>query len=26
MHVANSAGTIAHPDTRRDMVRVGIAV
>ena len=26
LHVANSAGTIAHPDTRRDMVRVGIAV
>lgn len=26
LHIANSAGTIAHPDTRRDMVRVGIAM
>ena len=25
LHIANSAGTLAHPDTRRDMVRVGIA-
>ncbi|MEL7209444.1 MAG: alanine racemase, partial [Actinomycetota bacterium] len=26
VHVANSAGAIAHPATRRDMVRVGIAL
>ncbi len=26
LHVANSAGAIAHPDARRDMVRAGIAV
>lgn len=26
LHVANSAGTLAHPETRRDMVRAGIAV
>ncbi len=25
-HVANSAGTIAHPDTRMDLVRCGIAI
>lgn len=26
VHIANSAGTIAHPDTRRDMVRCGISI
>ena len=26
VHAANSAGLLAHPDARRDMVRVGIAV
>jgi alanine racemase len=26
LHIANSAGAIAHPDSRRDMVRVGIAM
>lgn len=26
VHLANSAGTLAHPDTRRSMVRVGIAM
>ncbi|MEY3617615.1 MAG: alanine racemase, partial [Actinomycetota bacterium] len=26
LHIANSAGAIAHPHARRDMVRVGIAV
>lgn len=26
LHVANSAGAIAHPDARRDIVRAGIAV
>ena len=26
VHAANSAGLLAHPDTRRDLVRAGIAV
>lgn len=26
LHIANSAGAVAHPDSRRDMVRVGIAM
>lgn len=26
VHAANSAGLLAHPDTRRDMVRAGIAI
>ena len=26
VHLANSAGALAHPDTRRSMVRVGIAM
>lgn len=26
VHIANSAGALAHPDTRRSMVRVGIAM
>ena len=26
VHAANSAGLLAHPDTRRDLVRVGIAI
>jgi len=26
VHVANSAGALTHPDARRDMVRVGVAI